>query len=258
MIILQPLPPQKKGCHDLKSVPFLPLLDFFFLTEIVSEDVSDALTALKGQASTIQLIHFTLQECLQTHPEPFGTAHSTMAEACLSYLNSEQVKALPIDPFSDLGRRHFSNILLYIGEWMQKGTFQIVEKRIALALNQFDTSSRLISWASIFYDGGFDKRSYFSGLHWASVFGIVKLVTSLMEGGDCDINEEYWSENVLLMWAARNGRAGVVRILLGREDVSLDMPNGDGLIPLCCAAWNGHEGVMKILLRRDEVGSGAK
>jgi len=90
------------------------------------------------------------------------------------------------------------------------------------------------------------------------VLGLVELVTSLIEVGDCDINKEYWSENVLLMWAARNGHAGVVKILLGREDVIPDIPNEDCLIPLYCAAWSGHDGVMKILLRQDNVGSGAK
>src|ERR1700712_1491148 len=31
-------------------------------------------------ASTVRLIHFTLQEHLRAHPELFGTAHSAMAE----------------------------------------------------------------------------------------------------------------------------------------------------------------------------------
>ena len=37
------------------------------------------------EASTIHLIHFTLQEYLRAHPEIFGAAHSTVAETCLSY-----------------------------------------------------------------------------------------------------------------------------------------------------------------------------
>ena len=48
------------------------------------------LVAVDKEASTIRLIHFTLQEYLQAHPELFGAAHSEMAETCLNYLNSHQ------------------------------------------------------------------------------------------------------------------------------------------------------------------------
>ena len=52
------------------------------------------LVIVDREASTIRLIHFTLQEYLGAHPQLFGTAHSTIAETCLSYLNSQQVRAL--------------------------------------------------------------------------------------------------------------------------------------------------------------------
>ncbi|RPA96875.1 hypothetical protein L873DRAFT_1693023 [Choiromyces venosus 120613-1] len=44
-------------------------------------------------ASTVRLIHFTLQEYLRTHPNHFLKAHSAIAETCLSYLDSPQVRA---------------------------------------------------------------------------------------------------------------------------------------------------------------------
>ena len=52
------------------------------------------LVVIEEGASTIRLIHFTLQEYLQAHPELFGRAHSTIAETCLSYLDSRQIMAL--------------------------------------------------------------------------------------------------------------------------------------------------------------------
>ena len=54
------------------------------------------------EASTTRLIHLTLQEYLRAHPGHFNAAHSTMAETCLSYLNSWEVKTLPISPSPDL------------------------------------------------------------------------------------------------------------------------------------------------------------
>ena len=53
--------------------------------------------------------------------------------------------------------------------------------------------------------------------------------------------------------AALFGHEGVVRILLGREEVDPDKPDHTGRTPLLGAALNGHEGVMKILLGREEV-----
>jgi len=53
------------------------------------------LVSVDKEASTIRLIHFSLQEHLRARPELFGTPHSIMAETCLSYLNSHQIKSLP-------------------------------------------------------------------------------------------------------------------------------------------------------------------
>ena len=48
--------------------------------------------------------------------------------------------------------------------------------------------------------------------------------------------------------AAMGGHEGVVKILLGRDDVNLNEPDRYGQTPLCWAAENGHAGVVKILL----------
>ena len=101
------------------------------------------LVTVDKEASTVRLIHTTLHEYLRAHPELFDTAHSTIAETCLSYLNSQQVKSLSHTPFlesyftspSFIGmflpyiRTHlFSHILLCIGEPTQKGTFQTAQR----------------------------------------------------------------------------------------------------------------------------------
>ena len=53
------------------------------------------LATIDEEASTLRLLHFTLQEYLGQHPTLFVTAHSIMAEICLTYLNSRLVRALP-------------------------------------------------------------------------------------------------------------------------------------------------------------------
>ena len=60
------------------------------------------LVAVDDEGSTVRLAHFTVQGYLRAHPELFCSIHSKMAETCLSYLNSQQVKALSTSPDSDL------------------------------------------------------------------------------------------------------------------------------------------------------------
>ena len=87
------------------------------------------LVVVEKEASTVQLIHFTLQEYLRAHPDLFCTAHSTIAETCLTYLDSLQVKALSTTPSPDLQDTPFLEYSsLYWGVHTQKGTFQIVPK----------------------------------------------------------------------------------------------------------------------------------
>ena len=64
-------------------------------------DCCQGLVTVDKGASTVRLIHVTLQEHLCGHPELFEGAHSTMAETCLTYLNFQQVKDLSAGPSVD-------------------------------------------------------------------------------------------------------------------------------------------------------------
>ena len=92
------------------------------------------------------------------------------------------------------------------------------------------------------------KFSGFSGLHCASLFGIVEIVAGLVKAEGCDINQMDFSGSTPLYWAARNGHEGVVKTLLGRDGVDPDKPDVNGEIPLHVAASFGREGVVQILL----------
>ena len=52
------------------------------------------LAIIDEKSSTPRLLHFTLQEYLGQHHTLFVTAHSMMAETCLTYLNSRSIRAL--------------------------------------------------------------------------------------------------------------------------------------------------------------------
>ena len=216
------------------------------------------LVVIDKEASTVRLIHFTLQEYLRAHPELFSTAHSEMAETCLSYLNSRQVKALPASTPPDLQNTPFLEYSsLYWGAHAKRDLSDCAK---LLALKLFDDYSNHISSKILFeargrgvYNVNSDKPSLFSGLHCASAFGIVEIVASLVEVESCDFNQEDCAGNTPLLWAAWNGHEGVAETLLGRDGVHPGKPNKYGQTPLFGAAWGGHEGVMKILLGRDDV-----
>jgi len=216
------------------------------------------LVTIDKEASTIRLIHFTVQEYLRAHPELFSSAHSTIAETCLSYLNSQQVKALSIRHSPDLQITPFLEYSSLYWGMHAKRELSDCAKLLALSLfndynSHISTKAFLEAQELCACDVNSHNLSLFSGLHCASFFGIVEIVAGLVEGEGCDINQEDCGGNTPLLLAAQNGHEGVVEILLEQDKVSLDKPGWSGQTPLYYAAENGHEGVVKILLRRDDI-----
>ena len=217
----------------------------------------------------VRLIHFTLREYLSAHPDIFSRPHSAMAEICLTYLNFQQVKALPADPFakSYLQAHVFlcsnpfpSYCSLYWGVHAKR---ELSNCARALALELFREYDVHIS-RKLLLEGepegwgakGFNPSSPFNGLHCASLFGIVEIVSALIEMKNYDLNRRDFEGYIPLSWAAQKGHEEVVRLLLGREEVDPSKPEVYGKTPLSLSADAGHEGVVKILLRREEVNPG--
>src|SRR5207302_4113808 len=59
------------------------------------------LITVDKEASTVRLIHITVREYLCAHLDLFNKPHSTVTEACLTYLNSKQVRSLTSHPLPD-------------------------------------------------------------------------------------------------------------------------------------------------------------
>jgi len=216
------------------------------------------LVAIDKDASTVRLIHTTLHEYLRAHPELFGTAHSTIAETCLSYLNSQQVKAFSTTPSPDLQTTPFLEYSSLYWGMHAKRNLPDSARMLALKLfgdynNHISAKILLQAQSPYYYSVNFGKPSRFGGVHCASVFGIDEIVASLVEVEGCDINQYDCVFNTPLLWAAKNGHEEVVKILLGRDDVNPEKPGQYEKTPLCYAAKNGHEGVVKMLLGRDDV-----
>ena len=213
------------------------------------------LVVVEKESSIVRLVHFTLQEYLRSHPDLFGPIHSTMAETCLTYLNSQQIKALSANLSSSFQHTLFLEYSSLYWGMHAKRDLSDHAKQLALGLfgdRGHRVSAVILLQAQKSYWNGvdFDKPSPFGGLHCASLFGIVEIVNCLIEMEGSDINQMDFTGNTPLHWAAQNGHEGVVRALLGRGGVSPDEPDGSGQIPLHHAAGRGYEGVVRILLGR--------
>ena len=215
------------------------------------------LIAVDKGASTVRLVHFTLQEYLSGHPDVFSRPHSAMAEICLTYLSSKQVKALSTClspdtramPFLEYcsvywgvhAKRELSDCARSLAVELLKGNYDQISTQFLLA--------RVDGFAHLKFDAFFP----FSGLHCAAFFGIIEVVTALIGMGCYDIDGGDFFGRTPLAWAAHNGHAGVAKTLLEREEVDPDKADNDGRTPLTYAAGKGHEEVVKILLGREEV-----
>jgi len=188
------------------------------------------LVAVDKEASTIRLIHLTLQEYLRAHPELFDQPHAIMTETCLSYLNSHQVKALSTSPSPDLQSTPFLEYSsLYWGRHARRYLSDSA-KELALKLfedytNHVSTEILLKKWDPRYFSFLCVKPFLFNGLHCASFFGIAEIVTFLVEVECYDINQTDHAGNTPLVWAAFNGHEGVVKLLLGRDYLDPDKPD---------------------------------
>ena len=208
--------------------------------------------------STVRLIHFTLQEYLTSHPNLFQSPHATIAETCLTYLNSRQVIDLSAPGFQNTQYTAFLDYsALHWGTHMKKEPSAL---GTAFALELFSHYERHISVKILLehtlgqnFLGSTPRSSGFGGLHCASMFGVVEVVKALVEIDSVDINRVDDTGATPLIWASRGGHWGVIEVLLGRKDIRPDLPDDCGRTPISWAARNGHEKVVELFLGRQEI-----
>jgi len=221
-------------------------------------DCCQGLIAVDAEASTVRLIHYTVQEYLSTQSGLFSKPHSILAETCLTYLNSQQLKNLTPHSLPDNRSTPF---LKYSSRYWGIHTNRDPSVNVrALALRLLDQYEDHISAVSLLEQvphpgdiGGIPTSPLFSGLHCASFFGIVEFVTILLKDEGYKINQQDCTGSTPLAWAARNGHQGVVKILLEQSNVDPNFPDAYDRTPLGCAAIQGHEGIVRLLLEGENV-----
>jgi len=213
-----------------------------------------------SEASTMSLIHSTLQEYLYTRPDLFGEAHSIMAETCLTYLNFQTIKdispTLPLPPSAPFLK--YSSLY-----WGIHAKRKASEEVVSLALKLFGQIESHISTKLLLVDlisrTGRCNRDIpingplegFTGLHCASILGIVEIAKALIDQPKCILNKRDFLGITPLIWAAICGQCEVAKLLLQRRAVIPDKPDRYfRRTALSWAAGKGDEGVVGVLLGR--------
>ena len=212
-----------------------------------------------NEGSAVRLIHYTLREYLISHRSFFQSPHSTIAETCLTYLNSQQVMALsgsrsqstqhsPFLQYSSLyWGAHLKKELSDCGEMLALKLFSLCECHVSIRLLLEHTFGQY----SICYSIGEYYKC--TGLHCASILGLVEVTRDLIKMDGVDINGMDETGSTPLLWAAITGQEAAVKLFLELEGVDPDRPDNGGQTPISWAARNGHEAVVKLLLGRNDV-----
>jgi len=225
------------------------------------------LVTVDEQASTVRLIHFTLQEYLEAQPNWFITPHSMMAEICLTYLNFHSIcelsTTLDIVPLT-APFLHYASC-----HWGFHARQEMTEtvKRLALRLFQRDSNhisvDILLRGPAFGYLprwGGHGGRRLdifgVTGLHCISYMGITEVAIDMVNMERWDLNGRDWSGATPLMWAIRYGNYPLAKLLLEQEEVDPGLSDRWGRTPLTHAAEAGQEEAVRLLLERGDVNPG--
>jgi len=222
------------------------------------------LVTIDEQASTVRLVHFTLQEYLSAHPNLFITSHSMMAEICLTYLNFQSICQLPtaLDTIpSTTPFLHYASC--YWGFHARKEMTESV-KHLALRHLQRDANHISVDillreecvrflplWDQL--KGNLPDLRGFTGLHCIAYMGVTEIAIAMVHMRRWDLNGRDSNGATPLIWAIKYGNCALARVLLEQGEVDLTLLDQEGLTPLTHAAKAGREGVVKTLLERGEV-----
>ena len=213
------------------------------------------LTAVDRGSSTIRLIHFTLEEYLSHHADLFDKPHSVIAETCLTYLNFQAIKVLSADPFHDFRGPPF---LKYASlHWGTRMRMESSDHSRYLARDLLDQCGHHISHKLLSKSLNWPFNLPPHSVHYISYFGIAEVAVDLIKTKRWGVNERGDGGLTPLMWAARDGREEVVKLLLEQKHTELDIPDRYGQTALSWAAKSGHEGVVKQFLSRQFVNPGS-
>ncbi len=214
-------------------------------------DVCTGLVIVEEESNTVRLIHYTLQEFLQSR---FGRLRNTnihMTQVCLNYLLFDDFDR-DVGSFYELERlrenmpflsyaathwaHHVSGELCESEEILQREILVLLEKR-----SRVDLIFRLISLDEpvfSYWGAGFIKSSEIPPILAASFFGLEGVV-QLLAKNPSSLNSRNNRGATALHWAVWKDERSIVQLLI-RAGADMNARNQDDDTPLHTAVSRGH------------------
>ena len=239
------------------------------------------LVIVEASSFTVRLVHYTLQEYLCNNSDLFHNPHSMIAEVCLTYLNFESIRDLPLVYGSNSSA---GPLLQYASRyWGRHARREITESVSTLALRLLDGFDKHVSSGILLscinddrnydygrgwyqesddedYSSGFWESEHntwkstgFTGLHATAYFDMVEIAVSLLEMGKWVLSQTDVWDSTAILCAAREGHGAMVKLLLTREDSTPNISDILDRTPLWWAVLHGRKDIVRILLERDDV-----
>jgi len=230
--------------------------------------VCSGLVTLDHESGFIRFVHYTTQEyfervILKWHPD----AQEEIVKACLTYLSfdtfrhgsygkhREFLKALAENEFFDYSASYWAD---------HTRPVESITSQLALAFLCDDGSvSSMFNYVSLenklkmhpFGPQVFTTK--LTPLHLTARYGFLYLTERLLNGEqenmEYSVNSQDREGRTPLSFTAVRGHDGIVKALLGRDDIEPDVKTHHGWTPLCLAACRGHSAVVKLPLERDDI-----
>ena len=222
------------------------------------------LMTIEEQNSTVRLVHFTLQEYLDSHLTFFTKAQSMMAEICLTYLNFQSIGEL--SPTLDSIPQTTPFLFYASCYWGFHARNDVTEgvKQLALGLLQRDanhiSAAILLREKSVDFLSGWERyrgihpdSTGFTGLHCIAYMGITEIAVAMLEKRGWDLNGRDSKGATPLIWAVKHGNLMLAKLLLEQGNVDPLLSDRDGLTSLAHAASVGDHHLVKLLLQRVDI-----
>ena len=210
------------------------------------------LVRMDENTSTLRLLHHTLQEYLRQHPTLFVTAHSMVAEICLTYLNSRSIRALPQNLDTVSATPFLEYATCFWGTYAAREVTESVNSLAMRLLEGYENhASAAILWRKKIR--AWEDVSGISGLHCIAYWGITEIAITMLNMKICDVNGRDSRGNTPLMWAIQYGNDRMVELFLEQGDIRPDMVTHGGRTALSFAAAFGREYAAKLLLDREDI-----
>ena len=216
------------------------------------------LVTIDTATSTIRLVHLSINEYLQERAKIlFPSAHGELAITCLTYLslnNFYNVKLSTQDDCKELSSKF--HILDYaVSYWgvhaaicfnaeVERTTYEFLNNRPPFELwNQLYEAKE---------DVESDISKYViqevSALHVSAIFGIEKLALNALTPGNSDPNPRDSVNRTPLMLAAAYGQKGLLKLLLSRDGIRINLTDLKGKTALGFAVDRAQFDIVQLLL----------